>query len=408
MKVAIISEEYLPLRTGVTVNLHKKLLLLSQWGHEVHIYSPDYTAFADKYPNYQEHVGQIMPNVTNIPFASFRSPLLGDYCNFSLSPRPFSYGKVEKDIRDFQPDIIQVDSPGMMSLNFLALPGVKIARKLKIPVIAFYRTHFLLHYDIYQDEIIFSRIPLFKKFSIAYWRYAYNKYSITMVTSKATQQQLQKWKINNTKLVDVIGVQTEKFKPLKDYDKLFAEKSQKGYIKLLYIGRIDDDKQIETLLKIFDRVNEKVTNCRFDIFGHGMLEQQVKGWVAKKDNAFFGGSLPNLETVKEYNSADIFVTASNMETFCTTAVEAMACGLPVVGPSACAMQDRIVDGKTGFLLKDGDIEAFANAIEKLVSDSVLRKEMGRQAYLSVQKLSNENTTKNMVEMWEQMIAEKSN
>src|SRR5690606_37323038 len=77
-----------------------------------------------------------------------------------------------------------------------------------------------------------------------------------------------------------------------------------------------------------------------------------------------------------YGAADVFVTTPWYEPFGITPIEAMACGLPVVGSDTGGIRSTIKDGKTGFLVPARDPEALAARLARLADDPGLRRQMG--------------------------------
>ena len=73
MKVAIITSGFLPLIDGVTVSGWQRVTKLSQWGHEVILFCPDYSSLEPDYPNWRDYTGNILPGVkvVNLPSGSF-------------------------------------------------------------------------------------------------------------------------------------------------------------------------------------------------------------------------------------------------------------------------------------------------------------------------------------------------
>lgn len=80
-----------------------------------------------------------------------------------------------------------------------------------------------------------------------------------------------------------------------------------------------------------------------------------------------------------YQAADVYIHAARADTFPTTILEALACGIPVVGTAVGGIPEQIEDGITGFLTPQGDAEAMASRIVQLLEDERLRLKMGMQA-----------------------------
>ena len=100
-----------------------------------------------------------------------------------------------------------------------------------------------------------------------------------------------------------------------------------------------------------------------------------------------GGAQPLLvlglgkqEPIEEILSiADVFIMPSGSETFGLAALDAMACGVPVVATDIGGLPELIEDGDTGFLCPVNDIPCFVDRVRRLVEDSDLQATMGRSA-----------------------------
>ena len=107
MKIAIIASGFLPLIDGVTVSGLQRLNKLSQWGHEVVLFCPDYSSLKADYPNWRDYTGDILPGVRVINLTS--SSFVG--LEYEPNVTRKSYQTVLQELADFQPDIIHVDEP---------------------------------------------------------------------------------------------------------------------------------------------------------------------------------------------------------------------------------------------------------------------------------------------------------
>jgi len=105
------------------------------------------------------------------------------------------------------------------------------------------------------------------------------------------------------------------------------------------------------------------------------IDKRVK-WLGMVDR----NKLPNI-----YSQCTVFVTMSTMETLGLVVLEAMACGIPVVGVNAFALPDLIKNGKNGFLREPNDIWGVAESIIKLLEDQKLRTKFKANALLMAQK-----------------------
>ena len=84
-----------------------------------------------------------------------------------------------------------------------------------------------------------------------------------------------------------------------------------------------------------------------------------------------------------YASADVFLFPSTTDTFGNVVIEAQACGLPCVVSDVGGPRDLVENGVTGFVTRALDVDAFADAVARLVADGNLRRTAGEKARLSV-------------------------
>ncbi len=162
-----------------------------------------------------------------------------------------------------------------------------------------------------------------------------------------------------------------------------VQRETDGPVRLLYVGRFNVFKSVETLIKAVDVLSRmEVGEFELDLVGEGeqrsVLERMVSelgltrqinfvGWVARDRIA------------DHYRRADVFVTATTWEGMPNTVLEAMACGLPIVGTQASGLCELVHDGLNGYLVPINDPDALAQAIAGLVNNGYERRRMGRQS-----------------------------
>ena len=150
---------------------------------------------------------------------------------------------------------------------------------------------------------------------------------------------------------------------------------------ILHISNFRAVKNPCGVVSIFEKLRKKV-NCQMWFVGDGEEMQRVRTLVENsglKDDVRFFGLLPDVSSIM--NKADILVMSSVYESFCLTALEAMACGVPVLAPNVGGLPEVVVQGKTGFLYPVDDYTAAADFAVKLLSDPGLYKEMSMNAAL---------------------------
>jgi D-inositol-3-phosphate glycosyltransferase len=182
------------------------------------------------------------------------------------------------------------------------------------------------------------------------------------------------------------GVDTELFHPV---DRAVAQaRIAAGTGPLVvYVGRIAPIKGLETLLDAVAQLRARGSAVRLLIVG-GEADEPVDGHEAEirrrvetlglGDAVRFAGAQPQEALRDYYVAADVTVLPSYYESFGMVALEAMACGSPVIGSRVGGLTTTVRDGVTGFLVPDGDAGALAERIDALVGDADLRFRLGRE------------------------------
>jgi glycosyltransferase involved in cell wall biosynthesis len=163
-------------------------------------------------------------------------------------------------------------------------------------------------------------------------------------------------------------VDTERWQP--------SEDGAGDYI--LFTGRLSEEKGIETLI----RAVAALPDVPLKVVGSGMLNHQMRSLAAElgADNVEFIG-FKNEDEVRRLVRGSRFVCVPSewFENAPMSALEAFACGKPVVGSNIGGIPEMVRDGQTGLLAEPGDVDGFSAAIDKLWHDEELCLEMGRVA-----------------------------
>jgi len=156
---------------------------------------------------------------------------------------------------------------------------------------------------------------------------------------------------------------------------------------LLWVGRMAPIKGLDTLLDTVARLREGGQDMRLLVVG-GDADEPTSGHetslryriarLGLVDSVRFVGPQPQSVLPLYYAAADLTVLPSYYESFGMVALEAMACGSPVIASRVGGLITTIRDGVTGFLVPDGDVGALAERIESLVADPELRWRLGRE------------------------------
>jgi glycosyltransferase involved in cell wall biosynthesis len=140
---------------------------------------------------------------------------------------------------------------------------------------------------------------------------------------------------------------------------------------LLYVGRLDREKNLEFLLDAIARI--RTPGLRLILVGRGTQAGalgRVAATLGLGARVEFRGGVSPESLPGYYRAADAFVFASTTETQGLAVLEAMACGLPVVAVRASGIEEVVTDGVSGLLVPE-DVGAFAAAVDQLLADADL-------------------------------------
>ena len=180
--------------------------------------------------------------------------------------------------------------------------------------------------------------------------------------------------------------------------------SRNGTVTLLHVGRISPEKGHHLLIDALNRVVPERPEVRMVFVGEESLipsdmavsispDPVIRGLRRFYDASYldqvtramspevaervhFAGRVDHERTAEFYESADIFVLPSLLESFGIPAIEAMAAGVPVVAARTGGTVEIVVDGETGILVERDDPPRLAAAITELVDDAARRRAMG--------------------------------
>ncbi|MBI2877903.1 MAG: glycosyltransferase [Candidatus Tectomicrobia bacterium] len=193
--------------------------------------------------------------------------------------------------------------------------------------------------------------------------------------------------------VEVIpcGVDVELFRPIPP-EEARARLGLGPEKMALFVGRIDPIKGIDTLIRAVTHLIRApgLARDRFRlILIGGHPQNEMEGQELKKLEALacqlgvresitFLPAQPQEQLVAFYGAADLLVLPSRYESFGMVALEAMACGTPVVASRVGGLRYTVADGRTGFLVPEGDAPLLAAKIETILQDDPLRARLGAQ------------------------------
>lgn len=365
MRIAIVTENFLPKLDGVTRTLAMTLEHLHRHGHRALVMGPTHAV--------RRYEGALVLRAPGIPLPFYPEIRL------LFPPRRF-----KRALERFRPDVVHVVDPMAMGAV-----GVSWARKLGVPVLATYHTNlaaYCAHYGFAKLEN-----PTW-----AYRRRLHNQCALTLCPSPSTASQLIRRGFERVG-VWPRGVDSVLFRPdRRSSDWRRGVTGTEGGHIVLYVGRLSHEKNLSMLVDAFRVLGRRDTH--FVLVGDGParpdLQRQLTG-----QRVTFTGYLRGEELATAYASADVFAFPSETETFGQVVFEAMASGLPVVARAAEGVCDLVTHGETGYLAPTNDPAQFAAAIELALDEDKRRRAMGARGRAIAERNSWERVLVRLVEMY---------
>lgn len=351
MRVAIVTESFLPVINGVSNSVVRVVEHLVRCGHQALVIAPG--AGPDSY--------QSAPVV--------RVPAL-DLPVVDSVPVGVPTRKVLTALRDFGPDVVHLASPVIVGAR-----GLWAARRLGVPTVAVYQTDIAGFADSYG-------LGFAARTAWRWTRRVHSGADRTLAPSSAAASALAAHGVPRVHRWGR-GVDTGHFRPSRRDERLRAQLAPHGELLVGFVGRLAPEKKVLRLSAL-----QGLPGIRLVVVGDGPDRRQL---AKRLPGAAFLGFKTGIELAQAYASLDVFVHTGPFETFCQAVQEALASGLPVIAPDAGGPRDLVSPGYTGFLLPETgtpDAEkifgvALRAAVRTLAGDPELRTRYGAAARRSV-------------------------
>lgn len=206
---------------------------------------------------------------------------------------------------------------------------------------------------------------------------------IITVSEFSKKQIINDYGVEEDRIVAVYNGVDDKYKPLPKDPVMENKYGTNGKKVLMYVGGMKKRKNLSFLLECLAEIRKEFSQewlCL--IFGRGEELASLKRkceTLGISNLVRFCGYLPEEEKCRVLNICDIYVFPSLLEGFGMAAVEAMACGKPVVGLNTASLPEIIDNDKTGLLSVPGDKRAYINSVLLLLKDEKLREKLGNNA-----------------------------
>ena len=159
--------------------------------------------------------------------------------------------------------------------------------------------------------------------------------------------------------------------------------------RVMAAGRYVYQKGFDLLLQAWSIAEKTHPDWQLAVFGDGdrtQYQKQMRELGIDSNRCHLNGPTSNIQ--QEYVNSSLFVFSSRFEGFGMVLIEAMACGLPVVSFACpCGPRDIVKNGEDGILVENGNVEAMADALSRLMGDDTLRRSMSQSGIMNVRRFN---------------------
>jgi glycosyltransferase involved in cell wall biosynthesis len=363
-RVAAFTDTYLPTVNGVTYTVKTWREQWARRGSEMAVVYPksEHTATDGEYP------------VSSLPFPFYEG--------FRVAA-PRIPSAVESA------DVVHAHTPFS-----LGLAAKRFARRNDCPLVASYHTPTSEYAEYLSINGSIER--LVRGSATRYERWFLNRADVVVTPSERTADHLRS-DVGVESTVEVLanGVDTDFFAPTDTT--AFRERHDLPEGPLVgYTGRHGYEKCLEDIVAAAEGLDVTLV-----FGGDGPAREDLEAAAAEADvDARFLGFLDREELPELYAALDVFAFPSPVETQGLVALEANACGTPVVGVDAGALRDTVVDGVTGFRYPEGDTEAFRENIRQALAEY---DELRENCLARRERTSVEHSVDRLAEIYDQVL-----
>ena len=256
----------------------------------------------------------------------------------------------------------------------VGLVGLLVAKLLNKPLYSTYHTAFPQYIDAMMDE------PFMTDVAWSYMKWYYKQCDKVFARSEVFRQELINRGLDESKVFVMRGgVDLNRFVP--------GVKDKKDKKRLLYLGRVSIEKNLDILVEAFKMLNRN--DVEMYIVGDGPYKEEMENLLSDYD-VTFTGYLFGDDVVKQYQQADFFVFPSSTDTMGNVILEAHACGLPTIVTDKGGPQEHVVDKENGFIIHSKNAKMLCDTINIVINNYDL-VEMSKKCRESVKHMTFENS-----------------
>jgi glycosyltransferase involved in cell wall biosynthesis len=381
MRIAIFSDNFYPEIGGIQDSIEALAKALGQRGHAVDFYVPRYGHRQFERINAAPVEVNLGPHIRvhrlhSVPFPTSTRQ------SRAVFPVPASWFPLPMEER---PDVLHTQSFYGVGLNAL-----RVGKRLGIPVAGTNHTAI---------RAFGSYLPFGMDTAAAYVLWYYNRCNFVTAPSRSVFNELGQDRLHRPFEVVSNPIATEVFHPVSQAvkSKLKAEFGLHGPT-IVYAGRLGSEKNIDPILHALALLKQRVPSAALVIAGHGSQERHLRALLQRlglEPSVKFVGTLPKSSLAGLFQASDAFVTMSTSETQGMAMLQAMACGIPVIGANARALPEYIGSDR-GFLVEASDVAALSDRLADLLGNPELQSQLGCGGASYVKQFA----TERIADQWE--------
>ncbi len=368
MRICLFTDSFLPYISGVSSAVYNQANELARRGHSVSIFHPR-ASKADAFETIPGLDSSV--SVYGLPFSvpTFNIPKL----RWSMPLFLYSYRRLRQD----PPDLVHVHTEFGCGLE-----GMLLARWKNVPIVGTFHTFFAEPEYLRQFYL-----PAYGWTQKLMWKYSvgfFNRCNQIVSPSESVRDHLVSRGMWRPTTVLSNGIERMTMRPKEEIAAFRASMGIEDFA-FIYIGRVSPEKSLEVALEAFALVLEANPKTKFVLIGNGPGDAAVDAKIAElgiKDAVIRTGRIERDVLMRENYPllGDVFVTASKTENQPVSILEALAFGLPLVGPRAKGIPELVDDGVNGLIFEPDDVKGMAERMTRLMLDRELHVGM-KQASL---------------------------
>lgn len=356
MHVGIFTYYYYPVINGV-------VLTIGDWKDQARRFGVAMTVFTPQ----AAWAKSTDPDIVEYPAVRL-------YQKLGITIPMFPYATIEKAVAARKITILHAHHP-----FYIGGLAREIKKKFHLPLVFTYHTRYTDYVQAYFPFLVKSFVNRVVTGMVVRFM---NKCDAVTVASESLKYELAVKGVRTPIYIVPPGIDTKKFAGGNRASLRKRYGIRAGDKVLLYVGRLAKEKNIYFLLRSFVLIHRRRPRTRLLLVGSGLEEERIRAYLMRKHlreavHIVTDRTPDNIQDA--YAAADMFVYASQTETFGRVLVEAMAAGLPVVALNGPSITDLIADGINGRKVYRKWPRIFARSVLELLTQQVLASSMGRQA-----------------------------